>query len=169
MKLIKRSLRPPCLHIQARLPLKRVSSHFLCTFPHNLSPDAQRLRPKPHQPPTIFSPMEKCVTKIKRPALFKLSSPQSPRPPLAYSPNLSRTLLFQTDDSRSNIIVFKTLVHLVKRPDTRQRQRNGLCFFQCDSSCTFCNEEGYPGPSTDFFLLTIRSSRKREEDRDSSV
>lgn len=124
-------------------------------------PNRTNLRP--------FFPRWKNVLQKSKDPRFS-NSPHRPRRNLrAYSPNLSRTLLFQTDDSRSNIIVFKTLVHLVKRPDTRQRQRNGLCFFQCDSSCTFCNEEGYPGPSTDFFPLTIRSSRKREEDRDSSV
>lgn len=100
----------------------------------------------------FFPPMEKCVTRIKRPALFKLSSPQSPLP--AYSPNrLSRTRLFskRTTLLRSNIIVFKTLARLVKR-----------LFFQCDAQLFLYVLQRCPLiPFTDFFPLTIRFSRKR--------
>lgn len=67
-----------------------------------------------------------------------LAAASLPSPPIF--PNLSRTRLFQTDHSRSNIIVFKTLAHLVKpRPDTRHAANGTVVFLNAILLFSFCN------------------------------
>lgn len=152
------------MHIQAAtIERCRRASHFLCAFPHNLSPDAQRL---PQTAPTIFPDGKNVLRKSKDPRFSNFL--RRPRCDSAYFPKFFLGLVFS---NRLASISSSLRRSLVKRSDTR-RTANETSFFNAMyvALVRFATRRRMPPlnqrcpemSSTDFFPLTIPSSRKRE-------
>lgn len=160
VKLIKRSLWPPCLHIQA-VPLNSVVSRPFYALFHII---CQRMRNDCVPTVAVANRPWKNVRKIKRTTLFKVSS--------SFAGVISAFLtIFQAPPDVPRLFqpaplntIFKTLAFLIKCSDTR-RPRAEPRFHSATGP--FCNDgrrislNQKSRSLRDFFALTTRSRRRR--------